>query len=200
MCTFLPRREMPGLMGSGATKMRCSACKADYDESLPQCPNCRTPREKPRDSGMMVCPQCGASVKARNLEGHLRRVHANVGTVSAGTVIPVDIVRERLEQFLADVTIRSLYRSAKKTERRRLLPQTAGKFRRYRRALARLLDDPNVQIERDLREKASQVLATIQGAFVTGLFAKYKGPRQRPYGDSGLVIYSGGLPGLGKRS
>lgn len=172
---------------------------------------------------MVECPTCGARVRQIRLERHMSRVHSTVrqsvpeAAPSTTPKVPVSVnPNKEFASFLQDTTMRSLALSASKREYRSLFPARIKKFRAFEARIVPLLScactDP------DLRDKAQATLHIIQGAIASKQFQVfcYRRARDKPRTPEHkrapelaaftspriprIVIFSGGAPGLGKRS
>jgi hypothetical protein len=137
------------------------------------------------DSAQTICPECGKKVPHRNLTKHLNRAHP----------IPAD-PSLCVEEFLRDPTIKALYRDASARTQRRLRGTTLGKFVKYERQIDWITKNCQDQVEAPKLGTALEVKKTIRDALTQRRFTKIE-KKSRPEMP---IIYSGGLPGLGKRN
>ncbi len=104
---------------------------------------------------------------------------------------------ELLKAFLSDPTIRSLVKSASKGQRKRLQRRTSRVYDRYRQRISKA-EKAGGCADRELVARVREVQDAISGAFRSGQFKRSKSKRQKRRGAP-PTIYSGGLPGMGKR-
>jgi hypothetical protein len=115
--------------------------------------------------------------------------------------LAVENPRECVSRFLADRTISEVYASAQEGEYRRVPRSTIQRFQNYQAAIQWIGDTLGEHVPGI--SQATKVCETIAEALKRQRFDEYSpsGNRQRgEMPEQYVVIYSGGLPGSGKRS
>ena len=138
------------------------------------------------------CPHCGKSFLTTRFEFHLQTVHPSP---------PTDPTRH-VQELVGDSTIRSLHRSARVGEERILRWSTFTKFEWFEVEVRRLLRLYTDQAPRADLTEAQVMCATIRDSLDAGSFLVMPKPRTTRGAEPtrGMIICSGGVPGLGKRS
>ncbi len=128
---------------------------------------------------------------ADNLEKRLSR------NIQKGQILPTEQI-DILEQLLNSSTIKSLYRSATAGEKRKIRALTYKKFVNFEDELNKA--KINQEISPSTLRYAIEVQNTIRNAIKAKRIIVIKKKRKKKYVENRSQIFSGGLPGLGKRN
>jgi hypothetical protein len=165
---------------------------------------------------LFECPKCLRKMTNLSFPAHLKNEHKFIliavdystcadnlekeisRSIKKGLVLPSEQI-DILEDLLDSSTIKSLYHSATVGEKRKIRALTYRKFVNFENEInnaKRLNQDKNLSTLSHAISVQNAIRNAIKGKRIVVIKKKHKKKRRK----NGLQIFSGGLPGLGKRN